>query len=65
MSVDFNTKTMKIYILLYFSIGIRLSFYPGMGDVTVRSGHPFGCHQPKLINCSSRSSIRMPLAQAN
>jgi hypothetical protein len=42
MSVDFNTKTMNIYIyiytkkklLLYFSIGMRLSFYPRMGDVT-------------------------------
>jgi len=44
MSVDFNTKTVNIYIyiyiykkkiLLYFFIGMRLSFYPGMGDVTV------------------------------
>jgi len=26
---------------------------------------PFECHQPKLINCLSRSSIRMPLAKAN
>jgi len=26
---------------------------------------PFECHQPKLINCLSWSSIRMPLTKAN
>jgi hypothetical protein len=26
---------------------------------------PFKCHQPKLINRLSRSSLRMPLAEAN
>jgi hypothetical protein len=26
---------------------------------------PFECHQPKLINCLSQSSIQMPLAKTN
>jgi hypothetical protein len=46
MLVDFNTKTMNIYIYIYiklllcFLIGMRLSFYPEMEDVTVLVSEP-------------------------
>jgi len=49
MSVDFNMKTMNIYIYIYiqkknlllcFLFGMRLSFDLGMGDVTVLVSEP-------------------------
>jgi hypothetical protein len=62
VSVDFNTKTMNIYIYIYtkkklitlFSIGMRLSFYPGMVDVTYNLSSAI--YQGFILNLGERVS---------
>jgi hypothetical protein len=61
--VHINASILAINHNLKFGYPLKASF----AEVN-RSLAPaihFGCHQPKLINRLSRSSIQIPLAEAN
>jgi hypothetical protein len=63
LAVHIDAPILTISHNLKFGHPLKASFVEVNRSLT--PANPFKCHQPKLINCLSRSSLRMPLAKAN